>query len=63
VPHGHPRDPEFMTSVEFAHLRNRLYSLLREEIQKTVGGMVGKAAERDRGRAAPGGAQPRSDHA
>jgi len=55
VPHGHPRDPEFMTSVEFAHLRNRLYSLLREEIQKTVGGMVGKAAERDRSRAAADG--------
>jgi NitT/TauT family transport system ATP-binding protein len=50
VPHGHPRDPEFMTSPEFAHLRNRLYGLLREEIQKTVGGMVGKAAARDRTR-------------
>jgi NitT/TauT family transport system ATP-binding protein len=57
VPRGHPRNPEFMTSVEFGNLRNQLYALLREEIQKTVGGMVGKAAARDRGRA---GGAPRA---
>jgi hypothetical protein len=48
-----------MTSVEFAALRNRLYALLREEIQKTVGGIVGKAAERDRSRTAADGARGR----
>ena len=42
----HPRDPEFMASPEFADLRNELYALLREEIQKTVGDMAGGAAER-----------------
>ncbi|MBI2848551.1 MAG: ABC transporter ATP-binding protein [Chloroflexi bacterium] len=32
----HPRNPEFMTSDEFNHLRNRLFDLLHEEIRKTV---------------------------
>lgn len=46
VNQDHPRDPEFMASPEFADLRNELYGLLREEIHKTVGGMVGRAVER-----------------
>lgn len=41
VPESHPRDPEFMTSQQFTNWRNELYSLLREEIQKTVGGLNG----------------------
>jgi len=52
VPLGHPRDPDFMTSPSFSEKRNELYSLLRDEIQKTVGGLVGNAAERDRSRRA-----------
>ena len=50
VRQAHPRDPAFMTSTEFSELRNRLYALLREEIHKTVGGMVGDAATRSRRR-------------
>ena len=52
VPAAHPREPKFMASPEFAELRNRLYALLRSEIEKTVGGFVGKAAARDRERRA-----------
>jgi NitT/TauT family transport system ATP-binding protein len=37
VDQEHPRDPRFMNSPEFSELRNTLYALLREEIQKTVG--------------------------
>jgi NitT/TauT family transport system ATP-binding protein len=32
----HPRRPAFMTSEKFTQLRNRLYSLLHDEIRKTV---------------------------
>jgi NitT/TauT family transport system ATP-binding protein len=52
---GHPREPKFTTSPEFAALRNELYTLLRGEIEKTVGGFVGKAAARDRERRAIAG--------
>ncbi|MGZ3411096.1 MAG: ABC transporter ATP-binding protein [Xanthobacteraceae bacterium] len=48
VPEGHPRDPGFMASSRFADYRNELYGHLRSEIEKTVGGFVGKAAARDR---------------
>jgi NitT/TauT family transport system ATP-binding protein len=57
---GHPREPNFTTSSEFSDLRNELYALLRDEIEKTVGGFVGRAAERDRERraaASEGGAR------
>ena len=50
VKEQHPREPEFMASPRFAELRNELYSHLRAEIEKTVGGFVGKAAARDRQR-------------
>jgi len=50
VKEQHPREPEFMASPRFADLRNELYSHLRAEIEKTVGGFVGKAAARDRQR-------------
>jgi NitT/TauT family transport system ATP-binding protein len=56
VPQAHPRDPTFMASARFAELRNELYALLRGEIEKTVGGFVGKAAARDRARRAQPGA-------
>ena len=32
----HPRDPAFVTSERFTQLRNRLYSLLHDEIRRTV---------------------------
>jgi NitT/TauT family transport system ATP-binding protein len=54
VPEAHPRDPAFMASPRFAEYRNELYALLRAEIEKTVGGFVGAAAERDRARRAGG---------
>ena len=52
---GHPREPSFTTSPEFSDLRNELYALLRDEIEKTVGGFVGRAAARDRERRATAG--------
>ena len=52
IPEAHPRDPDFMASPRFAELRNQLYALLRDEIEKTVGGFVGKAAARGRARRA-----------
>jgi NitT/TauT family transport system ATP-binding protein len=52
---SHPREPKFTTSPEFARLRNELYALLRGEIEKTVGGFVGKAAARDLERRAVAG--------
>jgi len=52
VNEAHPRDPAFMASVRFADQRNELYALLRAEIEKTVGGFVGKAAARARERRA-----------
>ena len=36
VDEPHPRRPAFMTSDKFNELRNRLYSLLRDEIRQTV---------------------------
>ena len=50
VDEAHPRDPAFMASPRFADYRNELYAQLRAEIEKTVGGFVGSAAARDRGR-------------
>jgi NitT/TauT family transport system ATP-binding protein len=52
---AHPREPSFTTSSAFSDLRNELYALLRSEIEKTVGGFVGKAAARDRERRAVAG--------
>ncbi|MGA8411179.1 MAG: hypothetical protein WB756_05435, partial [Xanthobacteraceae bacterium] len=49
------REPSFTTSSVFSDLRNELYALLRDEIEKTVGGFVGKAAARDRERRAVAG--------
>ncbi len=48
----HPRDPSFVTSEKFGQLRNRLYSLLHDEIRKTVEGETAqsKAAVLDHGR-------------
>jgi NitT/TauT family transport system ATP-binding protein len=50
VPDAHPREPGFMASPRFSDMRNELYAELRAEIEKTVGGFVGKAAARDRER-------------
>jgi len=52
---AHPREPSFTTSSAFSDLRNELYALLRSEIEKIVGGFVGKAAARDRERRAVAG--------
>ena len=56
---AHPREPSFTTSSAFSDLRNQLYALLRGEIEKTVGGFVGKAAARDRERRAVAGQRDR----
>jgi len=48
VDYPHPRDPDFMMSPHFSELRNEIYALLRDEIRQTVGGLVGRAAGRDR---------------
>jgi len=48
VDEPHPRNPEFVTSEKFHALRNRLYTLLHDEIRKTV------SAERGRDNAAAG---------
>ena len=54
VDEPHPRKPDFMTSEKFTRIRNRLYSLLHDEIRKAVS-QIGR--ERARGRAVePGGA-------
>jgi NitT/TauT family transport system ATP-binding protein len=50
VPEVHPRESGFMASPRFSDMRNALYAQLRAEIEKTVGGFVGKAAARDRER-------------
>ncbi|MDB5410508.1 MAG: sulfate transporter ATP-binding protein [Rhodospirillales bacterium] len=42
---AHPRGPAFMASPRFAEQRNELYALLRDEIEKTVGGLVGEEPE------------------
>lgn len=47
---AHPREARFMASPEFSGFRNELYAHLRSEIEKTVGGFVGRAAARDRQR-------------
>src|SRR4029077_12600165 len=36
VDEPHPRKPDFMTSEKFTRIRNRLYSLLHDEIRKAV---------------------------
>jgi NitT/TauT family transport system ATP-binding protein len=36
VDEPHPRKPEFVTTEKFTHLRNRLYTLLHDEIRKAV---------------------------
>ncbi|MDB5543180.1 MAG: sulfate transporter ATP-binding protein, partial [Hyphomicrobiales bacterium] len=36
VDEPHPRRPHFITGEKFTTLRNRLYSLLHEEIRKTI---------------------------
>lgn len=36
VDEPHPRKPNFVTTEKFAHLRNKLYGLLHDEIRKTV---------------------------
>ncbi len=52
----HPRDPAFMASARYGETRNELYALLRVEVEKTIGGMVGAAARRERSK--PGFAKP-----
>jgi len=50
---AHPRTPEFVTSAEFAALRNRLYTELHEEIRRTMGPELRlAAASADGGRVA-----------
>ena len=36
VDEPHPRKPDFITSEKFTRIRNRLYSLLHDEIRKAV---------------------------
>ena len=36
VDEPHPRKPDFITSEKFTRIRNRLYSLLHDEIRKSV---------------------------
>jgi NitT/TauT family transport system ATP-binding protein len=36
VDEPHPRKPDFITSEKFTHIRNKLYSLLHDEIRKAV---------------------------
>jgi NitT/TauT family transport system ATP-binding protein len=36
VDEPHPRKPEFVTTEKFTNLRNRLYTLLHDEIRKAV---------------------------
>jgi NitT/TauT family transport system ATP-binding protein len=36
VEEPHPRKPDFITSEKFTRIRNRLYSLLHDEIRKAV---------------------------
>lgn len=45
VPYPHPRNSDFMSSNEFSELRNKVYSLLRVEISRTVGNFVASADE------------------
>jgi NitT/TauT family transport system ATP-binding protein len=52
----HPRRPAFMTSEKFTQLRNRLYSLLYDEIRKAAGESA--AAERGASDAPAGGLSP-----
>jgi NitT/TauT family transport system ATP-binding protein len=48
----HPRTPAFVTSPEFTDMRNELYTLLHDEIRKSVGGVRAASAGADGGRAA-----------
>ena len=52
VDEPHPRKPEFITSEKFTLIRNRLYSLLHDEIRKAVSQQVPRAG------AAPTGLGP-----
>jgi NitT/TauT family transport system ATP-binding protein len=36
VDEPHPRKPDFVTSPKFTAIRNELYSLLHDEIRKTI---------------------------
>jgi NitT/TauT family transport system ATP-binding protein len=36
VDEPHPRKPEFVTTEKFAVLRNKLYTLLHDEIRKAM---------------------------
>ena len=54
VDEPHPRLPAFVTSAKFTALRNELYTLLHDEIRKTVGpGGRTAQASADGGRALP----------
>lgn len=50
VDEPHPRRPEFVTSEKFAGLRNELYSLLHDEIRKTLSTRAMPSAAADGGR-------------
>jgi NitT/TauT family transport system ATP-binding protein len=60
VNEAHPRDPSFMASPRYGAMRNELYALLRGEVEKTIGGMVGAAARRQKRLVALSGA-PNAD--
>ena len=46
VEEPHPRKPGFVTTEKFHQLRNRLYSLLHDEIRKAVSQIRGRGARR-----------------
>ncbi len=52
----HPRKPAFMTSDKFTRLRNQLYSLLHDEIRKTV--IASAESERAAAGSVAGGSPP-----
>jgi len=49
VDEPHPRRPEFVTSAKFHALRNRLYTLLHDEIRKAVSQSAAGGAASDQG--------------
>jgi len=58
VDEPHPRKPDFVTTEKFGALRNRLYTLLHDEIRKAVSESAGRGGAVGDGGAANGAAPP-----